>query len=80
LVFGENNVLKNRELLTAPEIATADVGDNVGENACNVGEKLDIESSIRAKFGETAPVNDIPNIVSRPFTGGERVRFEGAKR
>jgi fido (protein-threonine AMPylation protein)/biotin operon repressor len=52
LVFGENNVLKNRELLTAPETVTADVGDNVGESACDVGEKLDIESSILAILKE----------------------------
>jgi fido (protein-threonine AMPylation protein)/biotin operon repressor len=52
LVFGENNILKNRELLTTPETVAIGVGDNVGESVFDVGEQLDIESYILAKLKE----------------------------
>jgi fido (protein-threonine AMPylation protein)/biotin operon repressor len=49
LIFGENNVLKNRELLAMPESAVADVGENVGENVENVGENIE---SVGENVGE----------------------------
>jgi fido (protein-threonine AMPylation protein) len=58
LIFGEKNVLKNRELLAVPDTGTrADVGDNVGDSVGEnvgdgVGEKTDVKSLILAKLKE----------------------------